>query len=86
LPGVFHVVSAGEGVTYEEFVREALAAGNCQPTNLEVVSMNSLNRPAPRPRNGRLRCLLSEALQLTPLRHWREGLYEFTNAPVELNR
>jgi dTDP-4-dehydrorhamnose reductase len=39
--------------------------------------MDSLKRPAPRPRNSRLRCLLSEAVGLRPLRDWREALKEF---------
>ena len=39
--------------------------------------MDSLKRPAPRPRNSRLRCLLSEAVGLRPLRDWREALAEF---------
>ena len=38
---------------------------------------DSLHRPAPRPRNSRLRCLISEALGLRPLRDWREALAEF---------
>ena len=39
--------------------------------------MDSLRRLAPRPRNSRLRCLLSEALGLAPLRDWRGALREF---------
>jgi dTDP-4-dehydrorhamnose reductase len=39
--------------------------------------MDSLKRPAPRPRNSRLRCLISEAVGLRPMRDWREALGEF---------
>ncbi len=39
--------------------------------------MSALDRPAPRPRNSRLRCLLSEAIGLAPLRDWREALGVF---------
>ena len=39
--------------------------------------MDSLPRPAPRPRNSKLKCLLSEAIGLPPLPHWQEGLAHF---------
>ena len=39
--------------------------------------MDSLARPAPRPRNSRLRCLLSPALGLPPLPDWRDALREY---------
>jgi dTDP-4-dehydrorhamnose reductase len=42
--------------------------------------MDSLQRPAPRPRNSCLRCLLSEELTLQPLPHWHEALKEFAAA------
>jgi dTDP-4-dehydrorhamnose reductase len=77
LPGVYHIVSSGEGASYEEFTRAALAAAGEDRAIIETVQMDSLHRPAPRPRNSRLRCLLSEALRLEPLPHWREALKEF---------
>jgi dTDP-4-dehydrorhamnose reductase len=77
LPGVFHVVNAGDGVSYEEFARAALDLGGYASTNLETVEMDSLNRPAPRPRNSRLRCLLSESIGLTPLPFWKDSLRVF---------
>jgi dTDP-4-dehydrorhamnose reductase len=39
--------------------------------------MDSLARPAPRPRNSRLRCLLSPAVGLAPLPDWRDALREY---------
>src|SRR3712207_7768473 len=45
--------------------------------SIESVLTDSLRRPAPRPRNSRLRCLLSEAVGLAPLRDWRGALGEF---------
>jgi dTDP-4-dehydrorhamnose reductase len=42
--------------------------------------MDSLERPAPRPRNSRLRCLLSEAIGLKPLPDWHDALAEFVSA------
>lgn len=77
LPGTFHVVNAGEGVSYEVFARDALELAGCRSTNLESVTMSSIHRPAPRPRNSRLRCLLSEAIGLTPLPFWKDSLKEF---------
>ena len=79
LPGIFHVVNSGEGTTFEGFARAALDLGGCSSTNVEGVATSSLKRPAPRPRNSRLRCLLSEALGLTPLPFWKESLADFVN-------
>jgi dTDP-4-dehydrorhamnose reductase len=80
LPGIFHVVNAGEGTSYAEFARAALQLGGFASTNLERVAMNSLNRPAPRPRNSRLRCLLSEAARLSALPFWHSALRDFVAA------
>lgn len=77
LPGTFHVVNAGEGVSYEVYARAALELAGCPSTHLESVTMSSIPRPAPRPRNSRLRCLLSEAIGLTPLPFWKDSLKEF---------
>ena len=77
LPGVFHVVSAGEGASFDSFAREALKLVDGDPQLVEAVSMDSLTRPAPRPRNSKLRCLLTPALGLPPLPHWQEALAHF---------
>ena len=77
LPGVFHVVSSGNGATFETFAQAALKLAECDPNLLESVTMDSLARPAPRPRNSKLRCLLSEAIGLSPLPRWQEGLEHF---------
>jgi dTDP-4-dehydrorhamnose reductase len=77
LPGVYHVVNSGEGTSYEGFARAAAEAAGVGEAEIEPVLMDSLKRPAPRPRNSRLRCLLSEAIGLRPLRDWREALREF---------
>jgi dTDP-4-dehydrorhamnose reductase len=78
LPGVYHVVNAGEGASYEGFARAALQAAGLHDAQIEAVQTDSLHRPAPRPRNSRLRCLLSEALGLPPLRDWRAALAEYS--------
>lgn len=77
LPGIYHVVNAGEGASYEGFARAAVEAAGLPEAPLEAVLTDSLRRPAPRPRNSRLRCLISEAFGLRPLRDWREALAEF---------
>jgi dTDP-4-dehydrorhamnose reductase len=77
LPGTFHVVNSGEGVSYEEFARATLDLGGYAATNLATVAMASLQRPAPRPRNSRLKCLLSEALALPSLPFWKDSLSDF---------
>lgn len=77
LPGIYHVVNSGEGASYEEFTRAAVVAADCEGLEVESVSMNDLSRPAPRPRNSRMRCLLSEALGLSPLPDWKTSLAVF---------
>jgi dTDP-4-dehydrorhamnose reductase len=77
IPGIFHVVNGGGGASYEEFVQCALPLLRHDGAQLESVAMSSLQRPAPRPVNSRLSCLLSEALGLEPLPHWQEALKDF---------
>ena len=79
LPGIYHVVNAGEGCTFEGFARHAFAIANLDPGLLAGVSVKTLKRPAPRPRNSRLRCLLSEAIGLDPLPSWKDGLRDFAS-------
>lgn len=81
LPGTFHTVNAGDGISYEEFARAALDFSGFASTNLETVAMASLNRPAARPRNSRLKCLLSEAVGLAPLPLWDDALRAFARLP-----
>ena len=75
--GVFHVVNAGEGATYEQFSRAALRFAALDDGLLKVVSMKSLKRPAPRPVDSRLECLLSKAIGLRELPAWEDGLRRF---------
>jgi len=77
LPGIYHIVNAGEGATFESFARSAFAIANLDPGLLESVSLSALKRRAPRPRNSRLRCLLSEAIGLDPLPYWQDALRDF---------
>jgi dTDP-4-dehydrorhamnose reductase len=77
LPGVYHVVNSGAGTSFEGFARAAVEAAGLGRVEIEPVALDSLSRPAPRPRNSRLRCLLSEPLGLGPLPDWRDALADF---------
>jgi dTDP-4-dehydrorhamnose reductase len=83
LPGIYHVANSGEGTSYEGFARAALAEAGLDEARVESVSTDSLKRPAPRPRNSRMKCLVSEAIGLAPLRDWREALREFAQLKSE---
>jgi len=77
LPGIYHVVSSGDGASFETFSVEALRLAGLNSDLLEVIDGDSLGRPAPRPRNSRMKCLLSEKVGLSPLPPWQEGLAHF---------
>ena len=77
LPGIYHVVNSGDGASFETFSHEALRLAGLDDAHLEVVQGDSLGRPAPRPHNSRLKCLLSEAIGLAPLRPWQAALEHF---------
>lgn len=77
LPGIYHVANSGEGTSFEGFARAALADAGLDASPVEPVTDASLDRRAPRPRNSRMKCLVSEAIGLAPLRDWREALRDF---------
>lgn len=77
LPGLYHVVNSGDGASFEDFGRVALESAGLDTSLLSPVSMRSLKRPAQRPRNSRLRCLLSEAIGLRPLPSWQDAVRDF---------
>lgn len=77
LPGVYHVVNSGDGASFETFSVAALKLAGLNTDVLEIIEGDSLGRPAPRPRNSRMRCLLSEAIGLAPLPPWQESLAHF---------
>jgi dTDP-4-dehydrorhamnose reductase len=86
LPGIYHVVNGGEGASFETFSREALRLAGVNDADLEVVQGDSLGRPAPRPHNSRLKCLVSEAIGLPALRPWQDALAHFISHAKENNR
>ncbi len=80
--GIFHVTNAGDGVSYVEFAEAALAAAGVVSAGIERISMHSLDRPAPRPQNSRLKCLTSPKLGLSPLPFWEDSLRDFVSFEV----
>ena len=78
--GIYHVVNSGPGVSFEEFTRKAVALVGNREVVVETVSADALNRPAKRPRNSRMRCLLTEKIGLSPLRDFEHALEEFVLA------
>jgi dTDP-4-dehydrorhamnose reductase len=83
LPGIYHVVNSGDGASFETFSREALRLAGLDTGKLEIVNGDSLGRPAPRPHNSRLKCLVSEAIGLSPLRSWQGALAHFVSQAKE---
>jgi dTDP-4-dehydrorhamnose reductase len=77
LPGIYHVVNSGDGASYEEFVRALAEELGGNLSLVTGVTADSLKRPAPRPRNARLKCVLSEAIGLSALPSWRHALRDF---------
>jgi dTDP-4-dehydrorhamnose reductase len=77
LPGLFHVVNSGAGVSFEEFTREALRQAGLPDSEVKGVTVESLKRPASRPINSRLKCILSEAIGLAPMPSWKQAIQEF---------
>jgi len=77
LPGIYHVVNDGPGASYQEFAVAALALAGCDSSSVTAISAADLTRPAPRPVNSRLRCLLTPALGLKSLPFWQDALRNF---------
>jgi len=82
LPGTYHVVNAGEGASFYDFARAALQISGDDGVEIKRVRLADLNRPAPRPRKSRLRCLLSPAIGLEPLPDWRDALDRFVSEQI----
>lgn len=80
LPGTYHVVNGGDGASFLDFARYAFEQEGLDVGLVRSITFDSLNRPAPRPRNSRLRCLLSPAVGLEPLPFWKEAVQQFIMA------
>lgn len=71
LPGVYHVTNSGDGTTYAGFFKEACGTRTGQ---IEELPSAALARPAQRPLNSKLRCLISDKLGFEPLPNWKDAL------------
>ena len=78
--GIFHATNAGPGTSYLEFAKCVAAFLGVNEELLTPVSNDELRRPAPRPRNSRLRCTRSEGVGLSPLQDWEKALKEFLSS------
>ena len=74
LPGIYHVVNSGEGTSYAGFLRTVPGVRIEQVTDTLSAS---LQRPAARPDNSKLHCLISEKLGFEPLPDWKTALSDF---------
>jgi len=77
LPGVFHVTNSGEGCSYLGFADRVCEIGDFDKALLQPINHADLSRPAPRPINSKLACLISEKLGFSPLRTWDDALAVF---------
>lgn len=77
LPTIYHVTNSGDGASYAGFARKVCEIGGFDKSLVEEVSVNDLNRPAPRPVSSKLACLFSEKLGLAPLQNWEQALTKF---------
>jgi dTDP-4-dehydrorhamnose reductase len=77
LPAIYHVCNKGEGTTFAGFAEKVCELKGYDKSLIDEVLMDSLSRPAPRPRDSRLRCLFSQKFGLSPLQHWEKALTEF---------
>ena len=85
-PGIYHVVNGGDGASFEEFARKAVELVGNPQASIESVSAAALNRPAKRPRNSRLRCLVSETIGLAPLPNWAAALEDFVGTEPQITQ
>lgn len=74
LPGIYHVVNSGEGTSYADFMR---AVPGIKTEQIADTFSASLKRPAARPPNSKLRCLISEKLGFEHLPDWKTALNDF---------
>lgn len=77
VPGTYHIVNAGDGTSFDGFARYAVEVAGLNDSLVESVRVTTLSRPAPRPRNSRLRCVAAKALGLEPLPSWQDAVREF---------
>ena len=81
--GTYHIVNEGVCSYYEFAIEAGRLVGLKRDqviSMLEVVHERDMQRVAIRPRYTPMRCLLSEELGLTPMRHWRDALAHYVRS------
>lgn len=77
LPCIYHVSNESDKVSFLDFAGKICELKNYDKNLVEAVKSETLNRPAPRPQDSRLKCLLSEKFGLKPLPDWENALEKF---------
>lgn len=77
LPGIYHATNSGPGTSYRGFAEKLCEIGGFEKSLLESVANDDLKRPAARPCNSRLRCLISEKRGLPAMPDWESALRVF---------
>ena len=77
LPAIYHVVNTGSGTSYTGFAKKICEIKGLDAQLIESVSTSDLQRPAPRPVNSKMACLISEKFGLSPLPNWETALAVF---------
>ncbi len=77
MPCTFHVTNSGNGTSYLGFAEKVCEIGGFDKGLLTPISNNDLKRPAPRPANSKMACLLSERLGFALMQNWEDALKEF---------
>jgi len=72
--GLYHVTNAGGGASYAGFARKAAEIKGYDANLIEDVSVDSLHRPAPRPRSSKLATVHKKS---APLPDWEKALEMF---------
>jgi dTDP-4-dehydrorhamnose reductase len=75
-PGIYHVTNAGDGTSYAGFARKTAEIKGYDQALITDVSVDSLQRPAPRPRSSKLS---TRHKNLAPLPDWEKALRNFLN-------
>ncbi len=80
IPAIYHVTNTGKQASYAEFARKICSIKGFDHLLVANVPADSLIRPAPRPRNAPLSCLITEKFGLPPLQSWEQALRKFSGS------
>lgn len=75
--GIFHVTNDGPGTSYLGFAEKVCEIAGFDPSLIETVSRDDLQRPAPRPVSSKLATVRLGEIGLEPLRFWEDALRDF---------